>query len=286
VSADREVTIDGRALRLTSTDRVLWPQSGFTKGDLIEYYLAVAEALLARIADRPVTLGRWPQGVEGRGFAQTECRGRPDWLETRALRLRTGEVRRYCLVRDRPSLAWVANLAAIELHAYPWSWEYPDRPIEAVLDLDPGDDASAADLARAALLTHGWLSDRGLRGIPKATGASGMHVHVPLGGPCPPGEATELARALAGDLAAGHPSLIAPRRGAAARVLIDWRQSAPRSSTVAPYSLRATDVPYAAAPLSWGEVERVAEDGSGEALRFGPEEMIQRVRSGDDPLAP
>lgn len=281
--------LDGRQVRLTNLDRVLWPQTGFTKGHLIDYYLAVAPVLLPHLKQRPLTLGRWPQGVEGPGFAQTECRGRPDWLRTVALRLRTGEVRNYCLVEDAPSLAWVANLGAIELHTYQFRAAHPDRPIVLVLDLDPGPEAGLGDACRVALLLRALLDRDGMRAAVKTSGGLGLHVSAPLHRAQPGARTRELARGLAATLAEQRPELVtadqrpAERRG---RVLVDWLQSEPRRSTVAPYSLRAADVPRVSTPLDWGEVEAAAEDGDAAALRFGPADVLRRVQQHGDLFAP
>jgi bifunctional non-homologous end joining protein LigD len=146
-AATCDLEIEGRQLRLTNTDRVLWSRAGFTKGNLIDYYSAVAPALLPHLVNRPVTLVRWPHGVDARGFAQSECRGQPDWMRVAELRLRSGEVRRHCLIDDAASLVWVANLAAIELHTYQFPFEHPNQPTAALLDLDPGPAVSVPELA-------------------------------------------------------------------------------------------------------------------------------------------
>jgi bifunctional non-homologous end joining protein LigD len=265
-------------VRLTSLDRVLWPRTGFTKGDLLDYYLAVAPILLPHLADRPLTLGRWPLGVEGRGFAQTECRGRPGWLPTMPLRLRSGEVRNYCLVRDVPSLAWVANLGAIELHTYQFRAGRPDEPIALVLDLDPGPGIGLREACRVALLLRERIEEEGMRACVKTSGGLGMHVFVPLGAPQP------------GTLASERPDLVTADqrpRERRRRVLVDWLQNEPRRSTVAPpYSLRATDVPRVSTPVDWSEVETAAEEGDAAGLRFSPAEALARVQRRGDLFAP
>jgi bifunctional non-homologous end joining protein LigD len=264
---------------------VLWPRAGFTKGQLIDYYLSVAPVLLPHLRGRPLTLGRWPRGVEERGFAMTECRGRPEWLRTRPLRLRDGRVRNYCAVEDVPSLAWVANLGTIELHAYHFDAERPDEPTLVALDLDPGPGAGLLEACRAALLLRELLDDLGLAGCPKTSAGAGIHVYVPLGLPHPAERTRELARGLAATLAAERSDLITDdprvpaRRG---RVLVDWLQSEPRRSTVAPYSLRATDLPAVSTPVEWSELGAAVRSGDAGSLRFGPTDVLRRVeRRGD-----
>lgn len=230
-------------VEVTNPERVLYPAAGFTKADLVAYYVAVAPVLLPHLAERPLTLGRWPAGVEARGFAQTECRGRPPGMRVRELRLRGGEVRRHCLLDDVDGVAWVANQGAIELHVFPGSGD-PEEPAHLLLlDLDPGPDAQPDHMAQAALALRGELARRGLDAVVKTSGAAGLHVAAPL----EPAVSYERARSLARELA---------RRLGGGPVSVDWRRNHPRQTLVAPYSLRAMDVPLASAPLAWEELER------------------------------
>jgi len=289
LGASAELELEGRRLRLTNLDRVLWPKSGFTKGDLVDYYVAVAPVLLPHLAGRPLTLGRWPQGVEGHGFAQTECRGRPNWMATFSLPLRSGTVRNYCLVEDLPSLAWVANLGTIELHTYHFRADHPDEPTVFVLDLDPGPGTGLREACGIALLLRELLEEQGMRGVVKTSGGLGLQVFVALGEPRPAGVARDLAHGFAARLATQRPELVTAdqrpreRRG---RVLVDWLQSEPRRSTVAAYSLRATDLPSVSTPVDWSEVEVGAEQEDASALRFGPADVLRRVERRGDLFAP
>jgi bifunctional non-homologous end joining protein LigD len=284
-TAGREVEIEGRLLRLTNLERVLWPRSGFTKRALIDYYRAVAPALLPHLSGRPVTLGRWPQGVDRRGFAQTECRGRPDWMRTAQLRLRSGEVRRHCVVEDLPSLLWVANLGTVELHTHQFIFEHPDEPDAVPLDLDPGPGVGLRESARAALLLREELAGAALAGWVKTSGSSGLHVVVPLGSPHAATQVKSFARRLAATLATAHGDVITDdprppaRRG---KVLVDWVQAEPRRLMVAPYSLRATDEPAVSTPVSWTEVAEAAE---GRSLSFGASDVLERIAADGDLFA-
>jgi bifunctional non-homologous end joining protein LigD len=285
-TATSSVDVDGRRIGLTNHDRVLWPRTGFTKGDLIGYYRDVAPALLPHLAGRPVTLGRWPRGVERRGFAQTECRGRPSWLRTAELRLREGEVRRHCLVEDAASLVWVANLATVELHAYPFLFERPDEPTSVPLDLDPGSGAAPTAIAEAALLVRDALAELGLAAAVKTSGSVGLHVHVPLGRPTSAATVEAFAARLAGELATSHPGLVTDDRRPEARrgrVLVDWMQARPRRLMAAPYSLRATPEPAVSAPLLWEDVEAAAAR-PGE-LSLGPSAVQARIAEHGDLFA-
>ena len=284
-----EVVVDGRRLTLTSLDKVLWPASGFTKGHMLAYYASVADALLPHIAGRPVTLGRFPEGVERPGFAGTECRGRPDWLRTRPLPLRSGEVRNFCLLDDAASLLWAVNLGSVELHPYLGAGAEGNDAVVAVFDLDPAPGASLLDAARMALHIRSLLAAVGLAAFAKTSGASGLHVVVPLGEPHPYEEVSAFAAGIAGALEAEHPgevSQAARRAGRAGRVLVDWRQNHPRRSTIAPYSLRSTPRPLVSAPVDWPEIEDAVAAGAPEALVFPPATVLDRAERLGDLHAP
>ncbi len=243
----------------------MWPTTGFTKAQMFDHYRRVAPVLVPHLAGRAVTLGRFPDGVEGPGFAQTECRGRPEWVKTVEVRLTSGEVRNYCLLDDERALLWAANLGSIELHPFLAFGTRPDEALAVVLDLDPAESGDVRDCARVALALRAELDRMGLAAFAKTTGSRGLHVYVPLNS----GESFERSAAFARDLAA--------RSGG--KVTVDWRQNHPRRSTVAPYSLRTTDHPLVSTPVTWGEVER------GE-LRFGPEDVHERIERLGDVFAP
>lgn len=250
------------SIALTNLDRVLFPATGFTKGDLVEHYRRVAPAMLPHLAGRPVTLGRWPGGVARPGFAQTECRGRPPAMRVRELALRSGPTRRYCLIDDADGLLWAANQAAIELHVFPGAGDRDDDARAVLLDLDPEPQATPAQVAQAALALREALAARGLDAVVKTSGAYGLHVVAPL----PQARRYEETRALARELAG---------EAAGAAVALDWRRNHPRQTLVAPYSLRAMDVPSASTPVTWEEVQR------GELLH-GPADLPGRLeRHGD-----
>jgi len=275
------IEVEGRALTLSSLDKVLWPQTGFTKGEMLEYYGAVSPALLPHLHGRPLTMGRFPEGVEGRGFAQNECRGRPDWVATEPIRLRNGVVRNYCLVNDLPSLLWVANQGAIELHPYLWASGDP-RPTALVVDLDPAPPAGLAECRAVALAAREVLREHGLESIVKTSGSAGLHLFVPLDGKAGFPETKPFAGFVSEDLAARLPGLVVTRqtRSRAGTVLVDWLQNDPMRSTVAPYSLRSTRRPQVSTPVSWHEVE------AGVPLVFGPREVLERLKRVGDLFGP
>lgn len=283
-----DVDVEGRRLRLSHLDKVLWPETGFTKGHMIDYYRSAAPALLPHLRGRPVTLARFPDGVDADGFYQTNCRGSPPWMRTHEVRSRSGDVLRYCVVEDLPSLIWVANLATVELHPLLSTVDESHGAPVLVFDLDPGPPASIVNCCRVALWVREELAERELKAFPKTSGWKGIHLHVPLDGKATFERTKRYAQRLAVDLAKRHPHEVVSdvsrelRRG---RVLIDWRQNDPNRSVVAPYSLRSTRVPGVAAPLSWGEVEAAA-GAEPEQLRFTPQLVLQRLESGHDPFGP
>jgi bifunctional non-homologous end joining protein LigD len=284
-----EVVAGGRTLALSNAEKVLFPAAGFTKRDLVDYYLAVAPAILPHLAGRAVTLARFPDGVDAPGWYQTNCpSGRPPWVGIAELRGGRGQVLRYCRLENPAALAWAASMAAIELHPLLSSVDRDDAPAALVLDLDPRPPAGLADCARVALRIRELLAARRLEGRPKASGGAGLHVHVPLDGSAGFDAVNAFARAVARLLAARDPARVTdrmPLAGRAGKVLVDWRQNSPGRSLIAPWSLRAARLPLVAAPLRWGELEEVAESGDEDRLRIGPAEAIARLRCDGDPFA-
>jgi bifunctional non-homologous end joining protein LigD len=274
-----DLAAGGRSVRVTTPERVLFPAVGFTKGDLVRYYRAIAPALLPHLADRPTTLARFPEGVDAYGWYQTECRG-PDWIRRRLV-----GTQRYCVIDDLASLMWAANAAAIELHPLPSRGDEVDRPTHVVLDLDPGPPAALPECCRVALALRARLAADALDAVPKVSGSLGLHVVVPVDGEATFTGTKAYARALARELAAAEPDLVVDRPSRAlrqGRVFVDWSQHVPTRSLVAPYSLRASHRPVVAAPVEWDEVERAARAADAASLAFAPDTVLERVeRRGD-----
>lgn len=281
-----ETTVDvaARTVRLTNLDRVLWPVTGATKRDLIGYLLAAAPVLLPHVARRAVMLWRFPEGVDGPGWFQAQCRSRPEWVGTHEIVGRRGERLRYCLVEEPATLAWLGNLGTIELHPHGWTIDRPAEPSALQLDLDPGPPAGHRECARVAVLLRERLGRDGLRPVVKTSGGLGLHVAVPLASRQTFDAAKAYARSLAEELAASEPELVvfgSARAQRTGRVYVDWIQNDAGRQMVAPYSLRATPVPQVSTPVSWDEVE-AASRGMSAALRPGPREVLERVeRLGD-----
>ncbi len=282
-----EVEIEGRRLTLSNLDKVLWPLARFTKGQMIDYYADVAPVLLPHIADRPVTLRRFPDGVEHLNWYQTQCRGRPDWLPTQAITTVTGETHHYCLVNDLPSLVWVANLGTIELHPFLSTVARPDEPMAVVFDLDPGPPADVIDCCDVALRLRGHMEAQGLASFVKTSGSAGLHVYVPLNSETSYEQTKSFARATARVLAERHPDRVVDKMTRSLRsgkVLIDWLQNDPTRSTVAPYSLRGMAWPTVSLPVTWQEIEDAFVLRRPERLTFTAAEVKERLADAGDPF--
>ena len=283
--AAERLTVDGRSLRITNPDRVLWPHTGTTKRELIGYQLAIAPVVLPYLRGRATMLWRYPEGVDGPGWFQANCRGRPEWLPVHEIVGRRGATLSYCRIEEPAALVWAAGLGTIELHPHLWTVDRSPEPSWLVLDLDPGPPAGLAQAARVALDLRARLEAVGVGSVVKTSGALGLHVLAPLA----PGhgfEATKaFARRLAHEAAVALPDLVierSDRADRAGRVYIDWVQNDASRQLVAPYSVRATPVPLVSTPVSWSEVAAAADASHGGSLRFGPADVLRRVdRLGD-----
>ena len=278
--AQAGIVVGGREVRITNPDRVLWPQTGTTKRELLDYALAVAPVLLPYLRRRPTMLWRFPEGVDGPGWFQANCRGRPDWMPTHEVMGRRGETLRYCVIEEPAALAWLANLGTIELHPFGWILDAPEQPTALVLDLDPGPPAGLAECARVALLLRSLLGRLGLPSRVKTSGGLGLHVLVPLAPDQRFEHAKAVGRALGQVVAQRAPDLAIARIGRAeraGRVYVDWVQNDANRQLVAPYSPRATPVPQVSTPVRWAEVEAAAGSRKGATLRFGLADVRARL---------
>jgi bifunctional non-homologous end joining protein LigD len=284
------VAVDGREVRLSSLDRVLWPATGHTKADLLAYYTAVAPAMLPHLADRPVTLHRFPEGVGGPHFYQTRTPPRPEWVRAAVLHFeRTGKTFETPIVDDLPSLVWATNLTTIELHPFLSAAGDFGRPTALVFDLDPGPPADLLDAARAALDVRAVLDGAGLRSWPKTSGSKGIHVYVPLNTPVTYAGTKAYARAVARKLAAEQPDRFVDRMTRALRpgkVLVDWSQNDPGKSTVVAYSVRALRAPSVSVPVTWDEIDSAVTAGDPRPLVHGMAAALDRVNRLGDIFAP
>ena len=275
------VEVDGRRVRVSSLDRVLYPRTGTTKAEVIDYYIAVAAHLLPHLRGRPVTLRRFPQGLAGPGFFQTRTPPHPEWVRTATLHFpRTGKTVHTPVIDDCAGLVWAANLTTVELHPYLGCAEDPAHPTALVFDLDPGPPATVLDAARVALAVRDVLAGAGVACWAKSSGGKGMHVYAPVASGTTYEQTKQVARAVARVLADAEPDRVVDRMTRELRpgkVFIDWSQNDMGKSTVSPYSLRATQVPLVSTPLTWAEVERGVRAGDPSLLVATPEEMLRRL---------
>ena len=287
------VEVDGRRLAISNLDKVLYPETGFTKGEVIDYYARVAEVLLPHLESRPISFKRFPDGVAGEGFfAKNAPRGTPEWVRTVRLPVPGSSMNRetidYVVIDDLPTLIWAANLAALELHVPQWTVGPRGAVREAnllVLDLDPGAPATVVECARVALMLREELEADGLAAYPKTSGSKGMQVYAPVS-PVPSDRTSDYALTLAKRLEQAHPDLVVSRMAKELRprkVFVDWSQNNAAKTTVAPYSLRARAEQWVSTPLSWDEVEACR---SPEDLRFRTEHVLERVGDRGDLFEP
>ena len=291
-SAKSTVEVEGRRLVLSNLDKVLYPETGFTKGEVIDYCARAADVLLPHLRDRPISFKRYPDGVDGEGFfAKNAPRGTPDWVRTVRLPVpgstKNRETIDYVVIDDLPTLIWAANLAALELHVPQWTVGPRGAVRDAnllVLDLDPGAPATVVECARVAVMLREELAAGGLSAYPKTSGSKGMQVYAPVS-PVSSDRTSAYAHDLAKRLEAAHPDLVVSRMAKELRpskVLVDWSQNNAAKTTVAPYSLRARPMPWVSTPLTWDEVEacRAPTD-----LQFQAEDVLARVDEHGDLFA-
>jgi bifunctional non-homologous end joining protein LigD len=286
-----EIEVQGRTLKLTNRAKVMYPRSGFTKGELIDYYAAVAPVLLPHLAGRPLTLKRYPDGVEGKYFYEKRCPPhRPDWVRTAAIASERGRgTIDYCLAEDLPTLIWAANLADIELHTSLSRAQQMDRPTAIVFDLDPGAPAALRECARVALWIREIFDSFGLETFVKTSGSKGLQVYAPLNGAVGYEQTKPFARAVAELLEKRHPRQVVSRMAKElrpGRVLVDWSQNDEHKTTVCVYSLRARERPTISTPLAWEELERALRGKRELTLSAEPGELLARVARDGDLFAP
>jgi bifunctional non-homologous end joining protein LigD len=281
------VEVEGRELSLSNLDKVMFPSVGFTKGQVIDYYTRIAPALLPHLRDRPLTLKRYPNGVEGGHFYEKQCPShRPDWVRSEPVVLSSKTID-FCICDDLQTLVWLANLADLELH--PSLSKAPDaeRPTLMAFDLDPGPGSGLAECCEVALILRQALGHLGLECFAKTSGSKGIQVYVPLNVEEVDYDTgtKRLSNALARHLESQNPKLIVSSQRKELRknkVLIDWSQNDEHKTTVSVYSMRAREHPTVSTPLSWDEVEQ----GDADALVFDTEGVLARVEQHGDLFAP
>jgi bifunctional non-homologous end joining protein LigD len=284
-----QVEVDGRVLTLVNLDKVMYPRTGTTKAEVLNYYARIAPLMLPQLADRAVTRIRWPHGTgAGSFFEKNVPGGTPRWVRvvtvptsgSRTAGKEEGELR-FPVVDSIATLTWLANLAALELHVHQWTVDGEGRPVNPnrmVIDLDPGEPAGLMECSQVALMVRDRLAVDGLETRAVTSGSKGLHLYADLDGSGTADEIRDYAKAVAEELEADHSKLVVAQMTKARRggkVFFDWSQNVGAKTTISPYSLRGRDLPTVAAPRTWGEIEAGAQDPLGlEQLRF--EEVLDR----------
>jgi bifunctional non-homologous end joining protein LigD len=285
-----QVEVDGRRLSLSNLGKVLYPQAGFTKGQVIDYYTRIAPALLPHLRGRPLTLKRYPNGVEGGHFYEKQCpKHRPEWVRTALITMKGEKAIDFCLCDDLPTLVWAANLADLEIHPSLSLAADVTSPTILAFDLDPGPPATIVECAEVAVRLRVALQSIGLEAFPKTSGSKGMQVYVPLNTPSSYDATKPFARGVAQVLERAEPDLVVSDMKKTLRggkVLVDWSQNDEHKTTVGVYSLRAKDRPTVSTPITWDEVEAVRVSKDPADLEFTSDQVLARVAEHGDLFAP
>ena len=291
--AKKEVAVEvgGRQLTLSNLEKVLYPEAGFTKGQVIDYYTRIAPVLVPHLAGRPLTLKRYPNGVAGPFFYEKNCpKHRPPWVATTPVfGGRKGETMDYCVADDLPTLVWMANLAALELHPSLSRGSEIGRPTMLVFDLDPGPPAALLECTRVALLLKEVLDGMGLESFVKTSGSKGLQLYAPLNTAVTYDETKAFAHALAKVLEARHPQQVLSlmkKELRTGKVFIDWSQNDEHKTTVSIYSLRARPRPTVSTPVTWDEIAEAGDSGDADHLVFEAPDVLARVEEHGDLFAP
>ena len=285
----KDVDVDGRTLSISNLDKVLYPEPGFTKGEVIDYYARIAPAMLPHLRGRPLTLRRYPNGVDDKSFFEKRCpKHRPDWVATAPIDTSEGPID-FCLCDDKATLVWVAQLAALELHPSLSRAKDMDNPNVVAFDLDPGPPADIVDCCHVALRLRELFGQFDLECFPKTSGSKGMQVYVPLNTKAGYDRTKPFANAVAKLLEKQSPDKVVSKMAKAQRkgkIFVDWSQNDRAKTTISVYSLRARPHPTASTPLEWDEVEATAESGNADDLRFEAGQVLERVETKGDLFAP
>ena len=289
------VEVEGHRITLVNLGKVMYPRTGTTKGEVLNYYAQVAAVMLPHLRDRAVTRIRWPHGTGDMSFFEKNTPGgTPTWVRTATVpttgsRTKYGEAGEltFPIIDDLATLTWAVNLAALELHVHQWTVTRKGRtrnPNRLVVDLDPGDPAGLMECSQVALLVRERLADDGLESVPVTSGSKGIHLYAKLDGKRTSDEVRDYAKEIAEELESSHRSLVVSQMTKARRggkVFLDWSQNVGAKTTISPYSMRGRELPTVAAPRTWAEIEEGAEDPLAlEQLRF--EEVLERVSDDGD----
>lgn len=291
MSKKSELIVDNRTLQVSNLDKVLYPKAGFTKAQVIDYYIRIAPVLLPHLKDRPLTMKRYPDGVEGQFFYEKNCPvHRPKWVQTAKVWSEGNQrIMQYCLANDLPTLVWAANLADLELHTSLSRKNNIERPTMMVFDLDPGAPADIVQCCQVGIWLRELLSKMKLDAFPKTSGSKGLQVYVPLNTAVTYDQTKGLSRSLAQNLEREHPDRVTSNMSKAVRkgkVFVDWSQNDQHKTTICVYSLRAKEQPTVSTPITWDEVQACLKKKKADYLKFRCDQTLARVEKQGDLFEP
>ena len=283
MSQKAQLIVEGKKLSVSNLDKVLYPKVGFTKGQVIDYYIRIAPVLLPHLRDRPLTMKRYPNGVDAEFFYEKNCPShRPSWVKTAKVWSEGNQrIMDYCLAQDLPTLVWAANLADLELHTSLSRKQDVARPTMMVFDLDPGPPANIVQCCQVGLWLRDLLVEMKLKSWAKTSGSKGLQVYVPLNTSVTYDDTKGLSRALAEHLERAHVDLVVSKMLKSLRtgkVLVDWSQNDEHKTTVCVYSLRAKEEPTVSTPVTWNEVETCLKKKKADLLKFRSDKTLERVK--------
>jgi bifunctional non-homologous end joining protein LigD len=291
MSQKAQLVVEGKKLAVSNLDKVLYPKLGFTKGQVIDYYIRIAPVLLPHLEDRPLTMKRYPDGVEGEFFYEKNCPShRPKWVKTAKVWSEGNQrIMNYCLANDLPTLVWAANLADLELHTSLSRKNNIERPTMMVFDLDPGAPADIVQCCQVGIWLRDLLNKMKLKSWAKTSGSKGLQVYVPLNTLVSYDATKGLSRYLAQHLEHEHPDFVTSSMSKAMRkgkVFVDWSQNDEHKTTICVYSLRAKEEPTVSTPVTWNEVENCFKKKNAEVLNFRSDQVLARVEKMSDIFDP
>ena len=291
MSQKAQLVVEGRKLSVSNLEKILYPKVRFTKGQVIDYFIRVAPVLLPHLKDRPLTMKRYPDGVEGEFFYEKNCPShRPQWVKTAKVWSEGNQrLMHYCLANDLPTLVWAANLADLELHTSLSRKDKIERPTMMVFDLDPGPPADIVQCCQVGIWLRDLLGRMKLKSFAKTSGSKGLQVYVPLNTPVSYDDTKGLSRSLAQHLEREHPDLVTSNMSKAVRkgkVFVDWSQNDEHKTTICVYSLRAREEPTVSTPVKWSEVENCLKKKRSELLRFRSDQVLVRMEKLGDLFEP
>jgi bifunctional non-homologous end joining protein LigD len=286
-----ELIVESRKIQVSNLDKVLYPKVGFTKGQVIDYYIRIAPVLLPHLKDRPLTMKRYPDGVDGQFFYEKNCPShRPKWVQTAKVWSEGNQrIMNYCLVQDLPTLVWAANLADLELHTSLSRKNKIERPTMMVFDLDPGAPADIVQCCQVGLWLRDLLAQMKLKSFAKTSGSKGLQVYVPLNTTVTYDKTKNLSLALAQYLEHEHADLVTSNMSKAMRkgkVFVDWSQNDEHKTTICVYSLRAREEPTVSTPVAWNEVKNCLKKKKADLLKFRSDQVLARVEKRGDLFGP